>query len=186
QPRLAYVSPLPPARSGISDYSAELLPELAAHYLIDVIVAQESVTPVDAGINYQLRSVAWFEENAHLFDRVIYHFGNSTFHEHMFHLIEKIPGTVVLHDFFLSGIVANMEVHQGRPGFWTKALYHGHGYKAVQERINGADTADAVWKYSCNLRVLQQAEGIIVHSHYSIRLAQQWYGENSGLKWAEI
>lgn len=186
QPRLAYVSPLPPARSGISDYSAELLPELASHYQIDVIVAQESVTPVDAGINYQLRSVAWFEENAHLFDRVIYHFGNSTFHEHMFHLIEKIPGTVVLHDFFLSGIVANMEVHQGQPGFWTKALYHGHGYKAVQERINGADTADAVWKYSCNLRVLQQAEGIIVHSHYSIRLAQQWYGENSGLKWAEI
>ncbi|MFJ2985525.1 MULTISPECIES: glycosyltransferase [unclassified Pseudomonas] len=186
QPRLAYVSPLPPARSGISDYSAELLPELAAHYQIDVILAQESASPVDAGINYTLRSVAWFEDNAHLFDRVIYHFGNSTFHDHMFRLIEKIPGTVVLHDFFLSGIVANMEVHQGQPGFWTQALYHGHGYKAVSDRIHGEDTADAVWKYSCNLRVLQQAEGIIVHSHYSIRLAQQWYGENSGLKWAEI
>ncbi|PYC22946.1 glycosyltransferase [Pseudomonas mosselii] len=186
QLRLAYVSPLPPARSGISDYSAELLPELAAHYQIDVIVAQDSVSPLDAGINYTLRSVAWFEANAHLFDRVIYHFGNSTFHDHMFHLIEKIPGTVVLHDFFLSGVVANMEVHQGRAGFWTQALYHGHGYQAVAERINGNDTADAVWKYSCNLRVLQQAEGIIVHSHYSIRLAQQWYGENSGLKWAEI
>lgn len=186
RPRLAYVSPLPPARSGISDYSAELLPELATHYQIDVIVAQESVTPVDAGINYQLRSVAWFEQNSHVFDRVIYHFGNSTFHDHMFHLIEKIPGTVVLHDFFLSGIVANMEVHQGQQNFWSQALYHGHGYKAVSERINGADTADAIWKYSCNLRVLQQAQGIIVHSHYSIRLAQQWYGESSGLKWAEI
>jgi glycosyltransferase involved in cell wall biosynthesis len=186
RPRLAYVSPLPPARSGISDYSAELLPELATHYQIDVIVAQESVTPFDAGINYKLRSVAWFEENAHLFDRVIYHFGNSTFHDHMFHLIEKIPGTVVLHDFFLSGIVANMEIHQGQPGFWTQALYHGHGYRAIHERVNGVDTADAVWKYSCNLRVLQQAQGIIVHSHYSIRLAQQWYGESSGLKWAEI
>jgi glycosyltransferase involved in cell wall biosynthesis len=186
RPRLAYVSPLPPARSGISDYSAELLPELAAHYQIDVIVAQESVTPADAGINYRLRSVAWFEENAHVFDRVIYHFGNSTFHDHMFHLIEKIPGTVVLHDFFLSGIAAHMELHQGHQNFWTRALYLGHGYTAVSQRINGADTADAVWKYSCNLRVLQQAEGIIVHSHYSIRLAQQWYGENSGLKWAEI
>lgn len=186
RPRLAYVSPLPPARSGISDYSAELLPELAAHYQIDVIVAQESVSPADAGINYKLRSVAWFEENAHVFDRVIYHFGNSSFHEHMFHLIEKIPGTVVLHDFFLSGIAAHMEVHLGHQGFWTRALYLGHGYRAVSQRVNGADTADAVWKYSCNLRVLQQAEGIIVHSHYSIRLAQQWYGENSGLKWAEI
>jgi glycosyltransferase involved in cell wall biosynthesis len=186
QLRLAYVSPLPPARSGISDYSAELLPELAAHYQIDVILAQDSVSPFDAGINYKLRSVAWFEANAHLFDRVIYHFGNSTFHDHMFDLIEKIPGTVVLHDFFLSGVIANMEVHQGRPGFWTRALYHGHGYQAVNDRLNGKDTADAVWKYSCNLGVLQQAEGVIVHSHYSIRLAQQWYGESSGLKWAEI
>ncbi|MFJ4343843.1 glycosyltransferase [Pseudomonas sp. NPDC089401] len=186
QPRLAYVSPLPPARSGISDYSAELLPELAAHYQIDVIVAQDSASPADVGVNYNLRSVAWFEANAHLFDRVIYHFGNSTFHSHMFQLIEKIPGTVVLHDFFLSGVVANMEVHQGLPGFWVRALYHGHGYRAVSDRLLGADTADAVWKYSCNLGVLQQAEGIIVHSHYSIRLAQQWYGENSGLKWAEI
>ncbi|WP_449431656.1 glycosyltransferase [Pseudomonas putida] len=186
QPRLAYVSPLPPGRSGISDYSAELLPELAAHYQIDVIVAQESVTTFDAGINYKIRSVAWFEENAHLFDRVIYHFGNSTFHDHMFHLIEKIPGTVVLHDFFLSGIVANIEIHQGQPGFWTRALYHGHGYNAVNERINGLDTADAVWKYPCNLRVLQQALGVIVHSNYSIRLAQQWYGESAGLKWAEV
>lgn len=186
RPRLAYVSPLPPGRSGISDYSAELLPELASHYRIDAIVAQESVTTLDAGINYTVRSVAWFEENAHLYDRVIYHFGNSTFHEHMFRLLEKIPGTVVLHDFFLSGIVANIEIHQGQSAFWTRELYHSHGYNAVQERINGLDTADAIWKYPCNLRVLQQAEGVIVHSNYSIRLAQEWYGDNAGSKWAEI
>jgi glycosyltransferase involved in cell wall biosynthesis len=186
RPRLAYVSPLPPARSGISDYSAELLPELAAHYQIDAIVAQEFVDTPDSNINYKVRSVAWFEDHAHLFDRVIYHFGNSTFHEHMFHLIEKFPGTVVLHDFFLSGIVANMEVHNTAPNFWINSLYHGHGYSAVSERVNGVDTADAVWRYSCNLNVLQQAQGIIVHSNYSIRLAQRWYGQNSGLKWAEI
>src|SRR5262249_42567976 len=30
--RLAYVSPVPPARTGIADYSAELLPALARHY----------------------------------------------------------------------------------------------------------------------------------------------------------
>lgn len=186
RPRLAYVSPLPPGRSGISDYSAELLPELAQYYEIDAIVAQESVTTFDAGVNYAIRSVAWFEEHAHRFDRVIYHFGNSTFHEHMFRLLDKIPGTVVLHDFFLSGVVADIEIHQGQPGFWTRALYQSHGYNAVQERINGLDSADAVWKYPCNLRVLQKAEGIIVHSNYSIRLAQEWYGECAGRNWKEI
>ena len=43
RPRLAYVSPLPPLRSRIADYSVELLPELARHYDIDVIVAQPTV-----------------------------------------------------------------------------------------------------------------------------------------------
>ncbi|WP_409273373.1 glycosyltransferase [Pseudomonas sp. KCJK9111] len=186
RPRLAYVSPLPPARSGISDYSAELLPELAQYYEIDAIVAQESVSSSDAGINYAVRSVAWFEENAHRFDRVIYHFGNSSFHEHMFRLLEKIPGTVVLHDFFLSGVVADIDVNKGQSGFWTDALYHSHGYKAIEERINGLDSADAVWKYPCNLRVLQQAEGVIVHSNYSIRLTHAWYGEHIGRDWREI
>jgi len=41
KPRLAYFSPLPPEKSGISDYSAELLPELARFYNIEVIVEQD-------------------------------------------------------------------------------------------------------------------------------------------------
>ena len=37
RPRLAYVSPLPPEKSGIADYSAELVPELARFYDIEQI-----------------------------------------------------------------------------------------------------------------------------------------------------
>jgi glycosyltransferase involved in cell wall biosynthesis len=44
RPKLAYVSPLPPERSGISNYSAELLPQLSRYYDIEVVVAQESVS----------------------------------------------------------------------------------------------------------------------------------------------
>ena len=36
--RVAYVSPLPPQGSGIADYSAELLPRLAAH--LDLVVTE--------------------------------------------------------------------------------------------------------------------------------------------------
>jgi len=39
----AFVSPVPPAQSGIADYCGELLPELARYYDIDLIVHQESV-----------------------------------------------------------------------------------------------------------------------------------------------
>ena len=50
--KLAFVSPLPPERSGISIYSAELLPYLSKHYDIDVIVAQDTISDL------------WIKENS--------------------------------------------------------------------------------------------------------------------------
>ncbi|WP_414040097.1 glycosyltransferase family 4 protein [Acidithiobacillus sp. M4-SHS-6] len=44
KPKLAFVSPLPPERTGIADYSAELLPALSQYYQIEVIVDQQDVT----------------------------------------------------------------------------------------------------------------------------------------------
>ena len=37
RPTLAFVSPLPPDRSGIADYTADLLPALADHYDITLV-----------------------------------------------------------------------------------------------------------------------------------------------------
>ncbi|SFA85209.1 Glycosyltransferase involved in cell wall bisynthesis [Azotobacter beijerinckii] len=186
RPRLAYVSPLPAERSGISDYSAELLPELARHYDIEVIVAQESVATPWIKANCPIRTVEWFRTHAGAFDRVLYHFGNSAFHQHMFALLEEIPGVVVLHDFFLSGIVAHMEWHAGESRFWTQVLYAAHGYAALHRRFHAKDEAEAIWQYPCNQRVLEQAQGIIVHSENSRRLAQEWYGSEAGQDWALI
>lgn len=186
RPRLAYVSPLPEERSGISDYSAELLPVLARHYDIEVIVAQESVATPWVRANCPIRTVEWFRSHAGVFDRVLYHFGNSAFHQHMFSLLEDIPGIVVLHDFFLSGIVAHMERHAGKSGFWTQALYVGHGYAALHRRFHAMDEAEVIWQYPCNQRVLEQAQGIIVHSENSRWLARKWYGSEVGQDWALI
>ena len=104
--RLAYVSPLPPERSGISDYSVELLPVLNQFYKIDVIVNQPLVSDDWVVANCHQRDVEWFLKYSHEYDRVIYHFGNSPFHEHMFDLLDNVPGVVVLHDFFLTGVLS--------------------------------------------------------------------------------
>jgi glycosyltransferase involved in cell wall biosynthesis len=178
RPKLAYISPLPPGRSGIADYSAELLPELARHYTIDVIVAQDNIANSWINENCAIRDVDWFINHAHIYERVLYHFGNSDYHQHMFNLLAKVPGVVVLHDFFLSGIVAHMDVHGFDPNVWTRELYHAHGYRAVQERFHAKDTADVVWKYPCNKSVFENAQGIIVHSSNSRRLTAQWLGDN--------
>jgi glycosyltransferase involved in cell wall biosynthesis len=183
KPRLAFVSPLPPEASGISDYSAELLPELARHYRIEVIVRQDSVSDPAITANYPVRSIDWFRRNAHGFDRILYHFGNSHFHSHMFDLIRDYPGVVVLHDFFLSGIVANRDVYDEEPGGWARALFETHGWPAVVHRFKAADTADVIWAYPANISVLQHALGMIVHANFSRQLAQTYYGSAVGNDW---
>jgi glycosyltransferase involved in cell wall biosynthesis len=182
--KLAYISPLPPERSGISDYSAELLPHLSRYYDIEVVVAQEDVSNSWVKKNLMVRSTKWFMENEDHYDRVIYHFGNSHFHQHMFEMLEKIPGVVVLHDFFLSGIIAHMEQRDISHGCWQQELLAAHGSKAVNEWAQAKNKSDIIWKYPCSLSVVQNSLGVIAHSQSSKKLAAQWYG--GGEDWAVI
>jgi len=184
--RLAYISPLPPQRSGIADYSAELLPELTRHYDIEVIVNQSVVDDPWIRANLPIRDVSWFDQNADRYDRVLYHFGNSTYHQHMFGLLERHRGIVVLHDFFLGNVIAHVDGVGDAPGSWDTALYVSHGYHAVRERILAQDPADIAWKYPANLAVLQQADGVIVHSEFARELADFWYGDRYSLDWSTI
>lgn len=184
--RLAFVSPLPPERSGISDYSAELLPELSNYYDIDVIVDQKIVLDSWITSNCSVRDVDWFENNFQYYDRVIYQFGNSHFHQHMFGLLKKIPGVVVLHDFFLSGIVAHMDHNGLTPNGWLLELYHAHGYKAFQEHIHSKDWNNEIIKYPCNRTVLENSIGVIVHSDHSRQLGDKWFGKEFSKDWSII
>lgn len=182
--RLAFVSPLPPERTGIADYSAELLPALAAHYDIELVVAQDQVNIDLAQFGGQVRDADWLRANAHSIDRVVYQIGNSPYHSHMLTLLEEIPGTVVLHDFFLSGLIAWQEQHGGMNGTWINSLYDSHGYGAVRDRYRDAESAKR--DYPVNWSVLQHAQGVIVHSDYSRNLARQWYGLDASSEWLVI
>lgn len=185
RPKLAYVSPLPPERSGISDYSAVLLPELARHYEIEVIVAQDTISDLWVKNNCLIRDVEWFKTHANCFDRVVYHFGNSHFHQHMFSLIDEIPGIVVLHDFYLGHVVEYMAAVSGNENTWPSTLYREHGYSVVNERYQG-NVSTIAWDNPCNLSVLQKSVGIVVHSENSKLLAAAWYGEHATDDWALI
>jgi len=173
KPRLAFVSPLPPQRTGIADYSAELIPALAAYYDIELVVAQDQVD--DPRINQfcMVRDVTWLRANYEKIDRVLYHIGNSPFHAHMLPLLEEIPGTVVLHDFYLGHLLSWVEAHQ-QPHEWCRAVYDSHGYNSLRNLYG--DEEAAKFDFPANWRVLRQAQGVIVHSHHSLHLAQQWYG----------
>jgi glycosyltransferase involved in cell wall biosynthesis len=184
KPTLALVSPLPPEHSGIADYSAELLLELERHYAVELVLTPGAAP--DASLQrFVQRDVDYFLRHGASYDRVLYHFGNSNVHKHMFALLRRHPGTVVLHDFFLSGVLDNMEQDGDAPEAFLQALYASHGYTGLREHREHGRNA-AIWQYPCNKEVLDRAAGVIVHSDFSRRLAEQWYGPGSAGGWRTI
>ena len=173
--RLALVAPLPPASSGIADYCAELIPALANLYEIELISAEDVVDRSLIPPGMAIRSTAWFEDHAADFDRILYHFGNSPFHRHMFSLLDRFPGVVVLHDFYLSEVLAWIEHKDPAAQIFSRAVAHSHG-PAGQLMKHERGVEHAVTTLPCNLRVLEMADGVIVHSRHAAALASAWYG----------
>lgn len=181
RPRLAFVSPFPPVKSGISEYSAQLLPMLAQYYEIEVIVDQEQVSDPLIDGRFPAHSAEWLERNIAAFDRVLYHFGNSPAHKYMYDLLRKIPGIVVLHDFYLKDWQIG-----GRLRKSSDIVIRNHGVRALIEGLHLDPENASTWSLPANLEVLQNATSVIVHSQESCRLGTKWYGEGTTDDWRVI
>ena len=117
--RLAWFSPVPPVRSGIAAYSAELLPRLR-DYEIDVFTDQpregqpagsalDTATP--AGLS------AYEFQPRHIrrpYDVIVYQLGNASFHDFIWPYLVRYPGLVVLHDAQLHQARAKLLLQQQR------------------------------------------------------------------------
>ncbi|WP_379988885.1 glycosyltransferase [Dokdonella soli] len=161
--KLAVFTPLPPERTGIANYSAELLPELAKRFTIDIYTTAEYTDDFRLSPNFRIRPWQEFAECADRYDGVIYQIGNSPFHVPMFDLLEDHPGIVVLHDFFLSSAYAWLDQHGGRPGSFARELEHCHGAIALRS-LADLGIAEAKRIYPCSRRVVERSLGIIAHS----------------------
>jgi glycosyltransferase involved in cell wall biosynthesis len=184
RPKMAYISPLPPERTGIAVYSAELLPELSRHYDIEVVVDQKEATDSWVRANFPIRSPDWFDQHASRFERVVYHVGNSTFHSYQFDLLEKHSGIVVLHDFFLGDVINHMDRFGDKPGWLAESLLESHGYAALMVLNQDPDTA--IWTLPASKPILDEAAGVIVHSHTVKRWAEDYYGKNYVTNWRVV
>ncbi|GAB6078980.1 glycosyltransferase [Hydrogenobaculum acidophilum] len=178
KPKLAYISPLPPEKSGVSYYSKELLPYLSKYYDIEAIVDQDKVTDNWISQNIPIRNVDYFKQSYKSYDRILYHLGNSPFHKHMLFLLEKYPGVVVLHDFYISDLYWWMEFESSYNNFFTQELYYSHGYHGLKF-LKENSLKETVFKYPLNASVLQNALGIITHSEFSKTLAGKFYSINN-------
>ena len=107
KPRIALWTPLPPLKTGIADYVAELLPHLAYHLDIEIFV--DDGYEVDSKFRDQYNIFSYHSypdrDQEYPFDLNIYQMGNNTYHLYIYQQALRVPGLVVLHDLSLSMIL---------------------------------------------------------------------------------
>lgn len=164
--RLAYFSPLPPARSGIADYSAELLPYLSG--LADVTVfAAGTASPTAPGAD--IRPMGEYERRRDEFDLPLYQMGNSAHHEAIYELLLRFPGVVVLHDYFLHHFVRHHTVGRGDWAAYGRELAYslGRSGRELARAVQSGRAAPPLFDVPLNRRIIDAALGLIVHSRYA-------------------
>lgn len=172
--RIAYFSPLPPQRSGIADYSLELIPHLA--HLADMTLFVSDPGQLDSHIleRYKVRSHKQFRLQKEDFDLALYHIGNSEYHDEISRLAIEFPGVVVLHDFFLHHSVAQRTIGQDNRLAYIREMGYEQGVEGVRQAMALSRGSDPpIYEVPLNGRLLDGSLGVIVHSQFAARLVRR-------------
>lgn len=168
--RLAYFSPLNPIPSGISDYSEDLLPYLAAYADVDLYI-DEGYRPANAdlGAHFRLLPYTRYPRRARrpAYDATLYHVGNSPAHDYILKTLEKHPGVVVLHDYVLHHLVLWRAFRYGDGTAYHDAMVrYGEAAWKLALRMMRGQMSDEVFQYPLCEEVVAQATALIAHSEY--------------------
>jgi len=109
RPRIALVTSWPPDPSRTADYNLRLAVELGKRVDVDVIVGgpvEDYPAPPERGV--RLISVRDFDQFSAVrqHDRILYCMGNSKFHAHVYELLRRRSGAIVLHDVLMTDFYA--------------------------------------------------------------------------------
>ncbi|MBL8190643.1 MAG: glycosyltransferase family 4 protein, partial [Acidobacteria bacterium] len=171
--RLAYFSPLPPSKSGIADYSAELLPYLAKGADITVFVEQADEVRLNQHCeDYAVQSATHFAEihRQQPFDLCIYHQGNNPHHEFVYERALQTPGLLVLHEHCLHHLIAWRTLgRHDEEAYWDE-LFHAYGRlgaRVAEMRALGVGSEYQQFLMPLNRRLVANSLGIITHNAYA-------------------
>ncbi|HEX9800459.1 MAG TPA: glycosyltransferase [Thermoanaerobaculia bacterium] len=171
---LDYLSPLPPVRSGIADYSLDLLPHLVAR--ADVRVLRLDGLPLDEAVARRfgvVDSAARAGEGGRI---PLYQMGNNRYHAEVLRLAMERPGVMALHDLVLHHYLLDRTVGQGNWNAYRDELERCHGWigDAVARPVRwGAFGLAGQFDLPANRTVLARQRGVLVHGRWAAeRLAE--------------
>lgn len=170
--RIGYCSPFNPMKSGISDFSEELIMHLKRHVEVVLFtpVELENRTLYEQFEVYKIERLNDRELRDSL-DLIVYQVGNNLMcHGEILEMLDQHAGIVELHDVGLHYLAAEQAVAKGDWNEYLKLAEFCHGTrgkKIVQAYLNG--TGIEPWEahpfdMSMNRKILEKATGVIVHS----------------------
>jgi len=171
--RIAYASPLPPASSGIADYSADLVPALERAGLVPTLFYEGSAEPPAAlAGRFDCAPVAELAARAGEFDAVVYQIGNSApHHATIYRTALAVPGVVALHEYMLHHLVRELTLQAGDAEAYVEAMRYAAGASGERAARRLLDTHHPVdpWRFPLFEPLLDRSRGAIVHSRFAAR-----------------
>ena len=154
--KVAWVSPLPPAPTGVAEYSARLSTELGRHIEIEVF---------DSPGGRSLNS----------YDACVYQIGNNSLHGPAYDAALAVPGVVVLHDAVLHHLMLGklseeeyVEEFVFNYGEWLR----GFAQELWRERAtSGSQTR--YFRYPLIRRICERSRGLVVHNGRALKMVQE-------------
>ncbi len=148
--RVAFFSPLPPARSGIADYAAAILGPL--EQMAEVETFEDPRTAGDLG----------------RFDVLLYQMGNNHYHASIYECALEHPGVIVLHEANLHHLHAERTIKRGDWDAYVEGVAEdgGEEARAFAARVRRLEVGPDYEGVPMLKRLLKQARGVIVHSDF--------------------
>lgn len=179
---MLYASPFLPQKSGISDYSENLITGLAEYFDITLLVSGDYEL-ANSDITGKFKVISYSRgADYSAFDCILYNFGNNPyFHSYIYDCFLSNPGYVILHDYVLFYLAAGYYGEQGR---LYEAIYAMEGaagvhiYADVRKRnsLPAVQQNQVASRLPMNAQVIGGAKGILVHSEFTRRRIMEEHG----------
>lgn len=167
-PSLDWLSPLPPVRSGISDYTVDLLPHLETR--CDVRVVRLPGQPVSDEIETRWSPVP-VERLGDDGRLPVYQMGNNRYHEDVLRTAMDRPGVVTLHDLVIHHQLLDMTLGRSdnlEP--YEERLTRDHGWigaPVARAKLWGAYGQMPTFALPAHRTLLRRQRGVLVHNRWA-------------------
>lgn len=168
--RLGWCSPFPPDRSGIADYSTELISAIDSAQLAEVTLFCNDRDEFDVPALTHLKRYAINDLDKHRFefDLPIYQMGNHVLHRHIYAQALRHPGILVLHEYILWDLAQAIIVDPaGDRNRFRELIYETRTSEIsrLPDRFF-PNLYNLPNDFSYNRRLVDSSLGIVTHSRY--------------------